>query len=355
MLIKLLSNKKITLLILLSTVALTGCSSDGEERPVYAQATTVKSLEVPPRLTIPDTRGALRLPKPSKEVMPTKEGVVESPVIAPLYKGLDLKNQSRLYWLEINKPVDAVWASLPGFFAAEGIKLDRAEKLLGFVDTQWMDEIKKTYDGESSGWFSGFSVDFKDRFRIRLEAQKDEQGNKTRMYVSHRGLQPGDESGWVQRESEPLLEREILYRYVLYIGISENGAKELLEAYSSYLPRVDVPEGSSNKFNVKGEENLVWLRLQMAMDRLGVDVLKSDKASSSITVDVAEFNVEKIQHENDSEAHTDAMPKGVRKILQIKQTAGELSSVISIVNENGSVISAAPAMSFRDALVKQLK
>ncbi|VAW67205.1 hypothetical protein MNBD_GAMMA09-3059 [hydrothermal vent metagenome] len=46
-------------------IFLTACSSDGEKRPEYMQAYSVSELEVPPRLTQPDTRGALQLPKPA--------------------------------------------------------------------------------------------------------------------------------------------------------------------------------------------------------------------------------------------------------------------------------------------------
>jgi len=62
-------SKKSSLTLMLATlllVTLAGCSSDGEKRPEYMDATTLESLEIPPKLSIPDTRGALELPEPAK-------------------------------------------------------------------------------------------------------------------------------------------------------------------------------------------------------------------------------------------------------------------------------------------------
>lgn len=51
--------------LILFFAALTGCSSDGEKRHEYLDAYTVEALEVPPKLTVPDTKSALRLPEPA--------------------------------------------------------------------------------------------------------------------------------------------------------------------------------------------------------------------------------------------------------------------------------------------------
>jgi len=368
-------------ILLLATLA--GCSSDGDKRPEYLDAATVKSLEIPPKLSIPDTQGALRLPKPSHKTQSAQASQV-SP-IAPVFKGLELKNDSRLYWLEIDMPVAGVWAQLPDFLASEGIEVDRVEKLLGFIDTSWMNEYKVTYnaEGASSSWFSGFSPDYKDRFRIRLEAVQGT--DKTRMFVSHRGLQinvGNDASAWTQRDSEPFLEREILYRFVLFNGISKTGATELLSAYHSYQPRVDRITDTSDEFEVKGDADTIWTRLQIAMDRLGVDIIKSDKASATMNVLVGNLNVDtKPPQDNsgwfgglfsgkevivdESEEYEDSSSEDTPRVikvapedriaLQLKQIAGKGSSKIKISNLDDSAIKGKLVWQFRDALLKQLK
>jgi len=363
--------------------ALAGCSSDGDKRPEYLDAATVKGLEIPPKLSIPDTQGALRLPEPSQKAKSSKAMQVSS--IAPVFKGLELKHDSRLYWLEIDMPVADVWARLPDFLASEGITVDRVEKLLGFIDTTWMNEYKVTYntEGSSSSWFSGFSPDYKDRFRIRLDALPGT--HKTRMFVSHRGLQinvGSDASAWIQRDSEPFLEREILYRFVLFSGISKTGATELLSAYHRYQPRVDRITDTSDEFEVKGDADTIWMRLQIALDRLGVDVVKRDKSSATLSVLVGNLNVDEKPPEDSSgwfgglfsgkevivdenEEYEDNSPVENRQVskvapedriaLQLKQIAGKSSSKIKMSNEDGSALKGKLVWQFRDALLMQLK
>ncbi len=385
MCIKLLSkNIPFTLFVMtLLSVSLLACSSDGEERPTYLDANSLQALEIPPKLTIPDTQGALRLPKPSGKESSGKTKFTESTVIAPDLKGYELKNDARLYWLEIDKPVADVWAMIPGFLASEGIEVDRVEKLLGFVDTEWMNEYKVTYDSEedSSSWFSGFSPDYKDRFRIRVEAAQLK--NMTRLYVSHRGLQisvANDITEWVQRDSEPFLEREIMYRFVLFGGVRDSGATELMASYNSYQPRVNRSVEISDALNVKGEADTIWLRLQIAMDRMGVDTLKSDKASRTMTVRIGNLKINEkpagdesgwfsglfsgkdVDVDDDDGFDSPEYKQQPDKVapedyitLNLKQIEGDYSSKIKITNEDGGAITGGLAGLFQDALLRQLK
>ncbi len=367
------------LITVTALAALVGCSSEGEKHLEYMDANTVSALEIPPKLTRPNTQGALKLPEPSD-----KSKIGKDEIIAPVFSGMELKNNSHLYWLEIDEPISDVWQKIPKFLSAEGIAVDRVEKLLGFVDTEWMSEYKATYNGEedSSSWFSGFSPDYKDRFRIRVEAVPGE--DKTRLFVSHRGLQisvASDVSEWVQRDSEPFLEREILYRYVLFSGIEKTRATELLALYNSYQPRVNRVPDTDNTLTVKGEVSTVWQRLQMAVDRLGVDTLNRDQVNNSMKVRVGNLHVEEEPKEDetgwfsglfsgkdvevdDSEEFDDSseyqvQPEKVAEedeiILVLSLLSGKYSTIVKINNEDGSDISSHLALIFRDALMRQLK
>ncbi len=384
---KILSIKYLSALpvAMLLSVVLAGCSSDGDERPGYMDAATVKSLEIPPKLSIPDTQGALRLPEPSQQTAQQSASAMRNTPIAPTFSGFDLKQDSGLYWLEIDMPVADVWKTLPDFLASEGIEVDRVEKLLGFLDTAWMSEYKVTYNSEASGgWFSSFSPDYKDRFRIRVEAI--DGTNKTRLFVNHRGLQisvANDVTAWTQRDSEPFLEREVLYRYVLFSGINKTAATELLASYHGYQPRVDKITDTSDSFSVKGEADTIWMRLQIAMDRLGVDIVKSDKASRSMQVLVGSMHVEEQPPEDDSgwfgglfsgkkvvvdegdDYEDDDAGNDSRKVikvapqdritLQLQQIVGEGSSEIKLSNIDASPLTGDLVWQFRDAVLAQLK
>ena len=367
-------------------VTLSACSSDGETRPDYLDATTIKGLEIPPKLTQPDTRGAMRLPEPSEKAKLAFDKQ-QNNAIAPVFKGISLKHDSQLYWLEIDSSIDKVWSSLPAFLASEGIAIERVEKLQGFIDTQWMNEYQITYAEatQTSSWFKGFSPDYKDKFRLRVEAVEGE--DKTRLYVSHRGMQivvKNEATQWEQRASETLLEREIMYRYALYSGASVSNATDLLAGYQSYQPRVSLNKDNPDEFNVQGDRATVWLRLKIAIDRLGAEIIKVDEQAGKIEILVgaiteasSELNQEGswfggffgrdivVDDEDDGyratepakpevEAKSDVAAKDRIK-LSVQQIASEYSSTIKLRNGDGSKTESAIALEFRNALVKQLR
>lgn len=365
-------------------VLTSGCSSDGEQRPEYLDATSVASLEIPPKLTSPDTSGALRLPKPSADAQDKFDASEDSTVIAPEFKGMRLKQQAGVYSLEIDAAVNDVWAMLPGFLAAEGIGIEQVEKLQGFVDTQWMNEYKVD-DGNDSSWFKSFSPDYRDQFRIRVEAVND---STTQMFVSHRGLQivvqEGDDAThWQQRQSEAALEREILYRYMLYAGAGKDAATNILANYQSYQPRARIDAANEDRLTVMGSKQDVWLRLRIVMDRLGVDVVNIDESQSQLLVKVGNLDtVEAAPQQEDSgwfsgwfggdvdvgddgdydsgeydsgEYKKPTVKESEKITLKVRQIASARSSSIQVINQDGSVVKSGLGIEFRDALLHQLK
>ncbi len=361
------------------SVLITACSSDGEERPEYLDAGSVNSLEIPPRLTSPDTRGAMRLPEPSAEAK-AKFSVDASDPIAPEFEGMRLENEEGVYFLEIDSPVSEVWASLPEFLASEGIEVERVEKLMGFVDTRWMDEYQVSFAGQEGGsWFKAFSPDYKDKFRIRVEPAGDGK-DKTRLYVAHRGMQivvVEDGTKWQQRQSEAILEREILYRFMLYSGAEKQTATAMLANYKSYQPRAKENKQASS-FTVQGEPSAVWLRMRMAMDRLGVELLQADESRGEMLVKVGQLKDVKVVSEEESswfgrlfsgkdivvdeddgyetpEYKKQPVAKENQITLKVKQQVSETSSVITASYEDGRLIKQGLALDFRNALFEQLK
>ena len=374
-----LTSSSLVVLLCSSFIFLNACSSDGDTRAEHMDAMTTQGLEIPPRLTQPDTGNALRLPEPSAKARAafanSASGDSTVEVIAPVFKGIRLKNDASLYWLEVDSPIEAVWDTLPHFLAAEGIGAERVEKLLGFVDTQWMNEYQVSYGGaEQSSWLKKFSPDYKDKFRLRLE--KIDQ-NKTRMYVNHRGVQiaiTDDESEWTQRDSEPMLEREIMYRYMLFAGADKQSATGLLAGYKSYQSRVISNDEQLANFQVQGDEQTVWRRLKIAMDRLGVDVQKTDETGKNIEVLVGNLKVTKPADVEDSSwfgglfgrdvdvgdddgydtgDYKEAPVKAEDRVkLTIHQVAGPYASEIKIESE-GELKGI--ALNFRRELLNQLK
>lgn len=365
-----------------SVLLINGCSSNGEERPDHMDATTTSQLEIPPRLTQPNTQGALRLPEPSEKALAAANGK-NADALASRFEGIALKQDDQLYWLEIDSPMAQVWASLPDFLAAEGIDVQRADRSLGFVDTVWMNEYPVSYGVEKSGkrWFASFSPDYKDKFRLRVEAINEQQ---SRLFVSHRGLQmmvANEGTEWVQREPEAILERELMYRYALYAGATRTQATELLADYQSYQPRVTENADTPARFDVQGSVDIVWLRLRAAMDRLGVDIVETDNEGRSLLLSVGaispaqaakqsggwfsglfgrdvqvdeqyDFEDTRQQERQEQKAQADTTE---RLQMRVQQQAGQYASTIIVSYADSSEPLSGDALDFRNALVNQLK
>lgn len=370
------------LALAVSVFLMNGCSSNGEERPDYMDASTTSQLEVPPKLTQPNTQGALRLPEPSEKALAAANGK-KAEALASRFEGIELKHAEQLYWLEIDSPLAQVWASLPKFLAAEGIEMQRADKVLGFVDTVWLNEYPISYGTEESGkrWFASFSPDYKDKFRLRVEAINEQQ---TRLFVSHRGLQimvANEGTQWVQREPESMLERELMYRYALYAGATRAQATELLADYQSYQPRVIEQKDNPARFQVQGTADIVWLRLRAAMNRLGVDIVEADNQDRRLLLSVGaispaqaakqtsggwfsglfggdvqvdeNYDIEdNRQQEQEEKAQADTTE---RLQMRVQQQAGQYASTIIVSYADSSEALSGDALDFRNALVNQLK
>jgi outer membrane protein assembly factor BamC len=280
------------------------CSSDGEERPDYLDSYSIKNLEVPPTLTTPDTSQELTLPSPSEQAMQLLEKRDDASVqgkVSPIFEGMMLKSSDGLYWLEVQQDPDTLWPVLVEFWAHEGIRLERNEPLLGFMETEW---VKEYQPGESESLlksiFSKLSPDRLDKFRMRIE--RVAASTQTKIFVSHRGLEVhvSDEGGtsWRQRASDAELEREMLNRLLLFAGFTELQAREVLDAYRPYQARIRALPGDDT-FEVTGRPEFVWHRVMQALDRIGVDITRQDKQQGEIEVVVDNVSQKLVKHDEE--------------------------------------------------------
>lgn len=292
-------------IILLSLVAVlvTACSSDGEERPEYLDSQSLKALEIPPQLTIPNNTEELKIPEPSAKALAALQagGAVEG-MVAPVFKGVALKSEQGIYWLEMDQDADTLWVTMRDFWANEGIEVVRDEPLLGLMETQWIKEYQIKADREA-GFFkrslSRLSPDVMDQFRMRVERA----GKQARIFVSHRGMQiavTGETSRWVMRESDPALEKEILYRLSLFAGLSAQQADDLFMAYTPYQSRIRAVAGSENSFEIIGRRELAWKRLQHAVDQLGAKIVDAQAGQGSMVIELSEIPQALLQEETEA-------------------------------------------------------
>ena len=358
------------LLWLILIAGVSACSSDGEERAEYLDSYSVKALEIPPKLTQIENRNELDIPQPSEKAMTLleqREDVEGS--VSPVFKGLKIRADQGMNWLEIEESAEQLWPVLLDFLAHEGIKVYRNEPLLGFMETEWVKEYQKKAEGNFlSNIFNIVSPDVLDKFRIRVERVPGAKLSK--VFVSHRGLEiamVGEEgSRWQQRDSEPVLERELLYRLVLFTGLNNKQADEIFADYRPYQERVRLLNEEASEFEIVGQPDFVWYRIMQALDRLGVEITEQNRQQGKIHLAVGELP-EALITERDELAesswlmnlfkgtdteHSDQ--KGRVNIALKLQPSGNVTHM-QISHVNGDRITTGLSAQFRDSLIMMLK
>jgi len=298
-------SKPLRLLLLLSVAVLAACSSDGDERPEYQGAQYYKSLEIPPDLTLEKSRDGLEIPQPSSSALTEYRTASKlDRVVLPEFKGIRLKSEGSLYWLEADMDPEKAWPKLEAFWEHEGIRLLQDEPLLGFMETEWTTRLVVDPDASFlKRMFSKLEPDLRDRFRMRVETGDDHE--HTRIFVSHAGLERFVEGGdddsrivWRRRPSDPDLEREILGRLLLFVGLSENQMESLLKDYRPYQSYVHYAENVLHddadqssieastdqvaELTMRGSMDFVWRHVLRALDRLELTDIAADRTAGTI-------------------------------------------------------------------------
>jgi len=299
---------------LVAAVVISGCSSDGNERrEKYLDADYYTRLELPPDLTSTDEQNQLSAPKPSDEATARfKQETAhlgsgkKQNTVAMSVKGARLQTSDGVFWLEVDENADKLWPQLSEFWGNEGIKVIRSEPLLGMLETDWVSKLQVDDDaGFIKRLFNAASPDKLDKFRMRVEPEQN--NGKTRIFISHTGMEKsveGDDVNWRSRYSEVELEREMLNRLALFVGLDEAQAKQVFEDYRPFASRVKVPEDNVHTLYVTGSMNFVWQRSLRAVDRMGMDVQAKDKNTHQIKVAIEKLTKESLGEERDEIAES---------------------------------------------------
>ena len=230
--------------------------------------------------------------------------------VAPVFDGLRLKSEGGLYWLEIDKSTEAIWPVLIAFWQHEGVKLSRAEPVIGFIETDWVSQYQLN---ENDSFFSKLVAkidkDKSDRFRMRVSSGK--QSSQTKIVVTHSGLQntatgEGDDENFhfSSRASESELEVEILSRLLVFMGLSQKGSTALLAGYRPYTQRAKISESDNKTVVMTGSKSFVWQRTLRALDRLGLDVAEKNENQGELKILIQKLSNEKIGGERDEVAES---------------------------------------------------
>ncbi len=292
--------------LMLAVMLVSGCSSKSK-RPEYQGADYYKSLELPPDLTLEKSTAEMQIPEPTVAALEDFQAKHKrNKAVVPEFKGIRLKHEGSMYFLEVDAAPEVVWPKLEAFWEHEGIRLLQNRPMLGFMQTDWTKQLQIRADANYfTKLFSKLEPNFRDMFRMRIEPAADR--TKTHIFVAHSGIEvfvefTGDDMGstqWLERASDVELEREILSRLTLFAGLSENQAESLLMEYKpmqSYVTYRETFKGDDIDpaalgalsdvkmavLSMKGSMDFVWYRTIRALDRMQMEGITLDKKSGRI-------------------------------------------------------------------------
>ncbi|WP_293764067.1 outer membrane protein assembly factor BamC [uncultured Aquitalea sp.] len=299
--------------ILLATGILAGCSTSNPlEKKLDYKTDAPKianSLEVPPDLTAPDIRNKYTIPQGSSSAMEVNgqkqavpaQAASSGDVALSQLGNVNMERAGTQRWLVVNgKNPEELWPVLKAFWQENGFVIKTEEPDLGIMETDWAENrAKLPADGvrklmETVGLGSVYSTPERDKFRIRLE----KTANGTEVYFSHRGLyetyinEGKSDTMWQPRPVDPQLEAELLGRFMIRLGISEEKAKEAL-AKASVAPAKAQDPIVDGKLNINDSFDRAWRRVGLALDRIGLVVNDRDRSQGIYFVKPAKSETEK--------------------------------------------------------------
>ncbi|HEX9625301.1 MAG TPA: outer membrane protein assembly factor BamC [Acidiferrobacterales bacterium] len=281
---------------LFTATLLAGCTlSTKPER----RADVRPPLEVPPDLVAPETNSALVVPEavvaePGAAAPPAtaalRPDVVVGQPVLPNYDGIRLERAGGQRWLTLDAPPARVWDLAHQFLQRKGLTIERESRQSGVMETDWVDYRpvpgSALERGKSSVLGMLHSTGLRDKYRVRLEIGKEP--NTTEVYLSHRGMEEVVASNnptgviqtmWQPRASDPELEVELLRQFLVFVGMNEQRATDVVTAKPEGAragmaldpvigPVLRVEDGIDNS----------WRRVGLSLDRLGWLVEDRDRS-----------------------------------------------------------------------------
>ncbi|MGC0151793.1 outer membrane protein assembly factor BamC [Chromobacterium vaccinii] len=278
--------------ILVATGLMAACSStEPLSKPLDyksdAPKPTANSLEVPPDLTAPQIQNKYNLP--GGVTTASADPVVASatsPVAINQLDNVRMERAGTQRWLLVgNKKAAELWPVLKAFWQENGFVIKSEDPSLGIMETDWAENrAKLPNDGlrkllETVGLGSVYSTGERDKFRIRLE--NTPQG--TEVYFSQRGMEEvyADSSKtntvWQPRPTDPNLEAELLGRFMVRLGLTEEKAKEQVKQTlaAPAKPQDPIVDG---QLQLSDGFDRAWRRVGLALDRVGLVVTDRDRS-----------------------------------------------------------------------------
>ena len=293
--------------IFIISIFLSGCLSNEEVKPSerglgslkinYYANKSVTSLEIPPDLTSPDMQNSFVL---SEFVSNVKENYVnfsdsqEKVKVLANPTGINVKKSGQMRWLEIDKNPDDVWILAREFLKLQGFSLEKDNKKTGILETNFL-ENRPDIPDSSLGFIRGmlgraldqqYTFASVDKYRVRIEPLDD--GKRTSLYLSLTSLEEivnpriddpkrYGETAWKYREKDLILETEMLYRLMVYLG-GDDVETKILKAKDQKIILAKVQDTINGYAKLVLDLDILdaWEKLSWSIDQNNIDLEDKD-------------------------------------------------------------------------------
>ena len=288
-------------------IFLSGCFSNEEVKPSkselgnlkinYYSNKSVTSLEIPPDLTSPEMQNSFVL---SEFISGVKENYVdfsdsqEKVKVLSNPTGINVKKSGQMRWLEIDKNPDDVWILVREFLKLQGFSLEKDNKKTGILETNFI-ENRPDIPDSSLGFIRGvlgraldqqYTFASVDKYRVRIEPLDD--GKRTSLYLSLTSLEEivdpriddpkrYGETAWKYREKDLILETEMLYRLMVYLG-GDDVETKILKAKDQKIILAKVQDTINGYAKLVLDLDILdaWEKLSWSIDQNNIDLEDKD-------------------------------------------------------------------------------
>lgn len=280
-------------------LAVAGCQTLGIEKKRVdyksVAANRGDSLEVPPDLTVPSSEDRYAIPEGNGESVESYSDYAKggsgqpmhmSSNVLPQVKGAQLMNENGQHWLEVDGPAESVWPQVKAFWQANGFALKTDNPQAGLMETDWAENRANIPEGGIRSVLGKVLSDVydsgtRDRYRTRFERD----GSKTRVYITHYGMQEvltgadKDSSKWQPRPRDPELEATMLQMLMAKLGSDAAPQSAGQFATAGAAPVLQHLSDGSTGIMLAEPFDRCWRKVELGLDQAAIKVDDKDRAS----------------------------------------------------------------------------
>lgn len=263
-------NRFFTTVFLFSIVlAMSGCSSIkslldwDRESPEELEEKRLKELELPPEFSRMEVNDSMAIPgalrgnasyssmAKRKQINDAISGTGDSNVSGTFNNDrVKFLRSGDAMWLQVKADQGGAYSKIKAFFENQEYPIEREEKALSIIETEWMADTNAIPQGFLKGITALFGAPVKEKFRSRIEI--GEKAGTVEIFITRyaveRVLVDEIESGnvifeknvgagnsstksrsWKPMASDPAVESEILKRFVVFLGYDDQAIEKVVE------------------------------------------------------------------------------------------------------------------------------